>query len=38
MIEKKSLLVEKTLLVGLITPKQSDIISNDYLNELDIYL
>ena len=35
MIEKKSLLVEKTLLVGLITPKQSEIISNDYLNELE---
>ncbi len=35
MIEKKSLLVEKTLLVGLITPKQSEIISNDFLNELE---
>ena len=35
MIEKKSLFIEKTLLVGLITPKQSEIISNDYLNELE---
>ncbi|MBL29624.1 MAG: GTPase HflX [Flavobacteriaceae bacterium] len=35
MIEKKSLEIEKTVLVGLINTKQNEIISNDYLNELE---
>ena len=35
MIEKKSLLIEKTVIVGLISSKQNELLSNDYLNELE---
>ena len=35
MIEKKSLLIEKTVIVGLISSKQNELVSNDYLNELE---
>ena len=38
MIEKKSLQIERTVIVGLIYAKQNELVSNDYLNELEFYL
>ena len=35
MIEKKSLQIERTVIVGLIYAKQNELVSNDYLNELE---